>query len=174
MKYGRLEEMLSQDELKELLHYEPETGVFTWKERKLSSFKNTRCGATWNTRFAGKVAGWYDNLGYIYIRVNKVLYPAHRLAILYTTGEFPNDVIDHINRDTSDNRLLNIRCCSHADNMQNKVNNSKVIGTCFNKSRNKWNAYTKQTSSEKQSLIGYFVEYWDAICARKSWEVYNA
>ena len=94
--------------LQEILDYDQETGIFTWKINQ--------CGA----RKKGQIAGTKNKNGYIVIR-HKKLYYAHRLAWLYVHGIFPDSVIDHINRNKSDNRINNLRSVSHADNMYNRI-----------------------------------------------------
>jgi len=74
--------MLTQERLKELLTYNPDTGVFTRK--KVSR------GGRWKV-------GTLDGTGYIHTRVDYKIYLAHRLAWLYMYGEFPTETIDHIN-----------------------------------------------------------------------------
>ena len=105
---------LSQMRLRSLLDYDAETGRFIWMERP----EKTRYDRAWNAKHASKPAGGIDFRGYHVIRVDRVLYGAHRLAWLYVTGEFPGE-IDHINRDRADNRFSNLRACSHAENTRN-------------------------------------------------------
>lgn len=105
--------MITQEELKEVLHYDPETGIFTWLK-------------TVNSRAVkGSIAGCKSS-AYIEISYNKEKYQAHRLAWFYMTGQWPEVHIDHINRDKQDNRFCNLR---QATNSQNKANVQKVIQT---------------------------------------------
>lgn len=102
---------LSQKRLKELLHYEPETGVFTWRITRNSNAK------------AGFVAGNLDGRkcsGYVKISINYKLYAAHRLAWLYVHGDWPPEQIDHINRVRHDNRIENLRLANNQQNCQNR------------------------------------------------------
>ena len=68
----------------------------------------------------GKVAGRHNVYGYIVIRVNKVLYPAHRLAWLIQTGDWPPDQIDHVNGIRDDNRFEIFRLATGSQNMINE------------------------------------------------------
>jgi hypothetical protein len=99
---------LTQARLRELLHYEPETGLWTWL---LSPTNCVRAGAE---------AGSINVHGYWVIKILGKLYYAHRLAWLYVHGYFPPELIDHINSDKSDNRIANLREASHSQNNQNR------------------------------------------------------
>lgn len=102
------ESSLTAESLRSILHYDPETGVFTWVSN-----------VSFNP-LAGKKAGTDDWRGYISIRVAKVKHKAHRLAWLYMTGSWPKCVIDHINSDTLDNRWVNLREASFSQNQANR------------------------------------------------------
>lgn len=103
---------LTQGQLKELLHYDPETGIFTWYKWRVT--KRGESGE--------RVAGSVQKKGYITIGLGGKVYMAHRLAWLYMNGAWPKDQIDHINQAKADNRFANLR---EATNGQNK-SNSKV------------------------------------------------
>jgi hypothetical protein len=98
--------MLTQAILKENLHYNPETGIFTWLKRATG-------------RPILKIAGTIDGAGYGKIMLHNKLYSSHRLAWLYISGSFPDYSIDHINGIRSDNRLVNLRLCTSSENKLN-------------------------------------------------------
>lgn len=98
--------MITQERLKELFHYDPETGLFT----RIKSYGNRKKGTT---------AGWNNLNGYLRIDIDKGRYYCHRLAWLYVYGEMPKHFIDHINGKPSDNRIENLRDVVQAMNMQN-------------------------------------------------------
>lgn len=101
--------MITQTRLKELLDYDPETGVFTWRVQ------------TSNYIRIGDVAGMIDVHGYCVIGVDRKLYKAHRLAWVYTYSIIPDKMqIDHINGNTKDNRIDNLRCVTCVVNQQNQ------------------------------------------------------
>jgi hypothetical protein len=108
---------MTADYLRVRLHYDPETGIFTWKPRGPGD-------KSWNTRYAGEVAGFIKDDGYRQINIDGKLYRAARLAWFITHGEWPQNEIDHINRVRDDNRLVNLRDVTPTENSNNKYNNN--------------------------------------------------
>lgn len=118
--------------LRELLHYDHQTGVFRWAS----------ASGRWGRIAAGSVAGSNHN-GYIKIGLDGRDYLAHRLAWLYSTGSFPTHGIDHLDGNQSNNALSNLRDSTQAVNVQNlraaKSNNvSRLLGVSFCQGR--WQA----------------------------------
>lgn len=142
--------------LKKLLHYDPETGIFTWLVTPNYKIK------------IGDVAGCVHSYGYIRITINNKRYLAHRLAFLYMSRNIPKEV-DHINGNTSDNRWYNLRACSRSQNQGNqklhKNNISGYKGVCFHKITNQWMAQISFKS--KRIYLGLF------SCKHRAAEVYN-
>ncbi|MDU4943950.1 MAG: HNH endonuclease [Mixta calida] len=120
---------LTQEQLKKILHYDPETGVWTWLVSRGRIPK-------------GSVAGTIGSVeGYRSISINHHRYRSGRLAFFYMTGRWPIQV-DHINRIRDDDRWVNLR---EADNSQNncnrdlqKNNTSGASGVCWAKNKSKW------------------------------------
>lgn len=136
--------MITQEELKELLNYNPETGIFTYKK------KRAKCTP-------GKIAGTYHVNGYTHIQLNRKIYKAHRLAWLYVYGYFPQ-FIDHINCDRGDNRLCNLREVNIYQNNHNskinKNNTSGIKGITWHKKAQKWCAQID--ANGKHIYLGIF------------------
>lgn len=116
---------LTQARLKELLHYDPETGIFTWKVAR--GFGPTR-------RNPGDVAGAVYGNGSHYIVVDRQSHPSHRLAFLWMTGAWPEHDVDHINGDRLDNRWINM----HNRGRANKNNKSGLLGVSWSKQKSNW------------------------------------
>lgn len=148
--------MLTQKRLKELLDYNPDTGIF---KRRISQSRRNK---------VGEIAGSINN-GYRLIRADVKRYSAHRLAWLYMYGEFPKGHIDHINHDRDDNRIENLRDVTFIENNMNmslrKTNKSGVIGVYFAKHARKWHA--RINIKGKQIHLGYYKEKLGAELARR-------
>lgn len=151
--------MITQEELKELLHYDSETGVFTWITSPNRRMK------------AGSIAGALQN-GYVVIKVKGyTYYRAHKLAFLYMTGEFPSDQVDHVNRVKNDNRWENLRQCTHQQNTFNRKRRTNTSsgynGVYRDGTSNKWTAGI--TVSGRYIRLGLFV---NKVVASRVYESY--
>lgn len=100
---------LTAHRLREILDYNADTGVFTWK---IAFCRKTKVGAK---------AGHVGVRGYVDIRIDGFRYRAHHLAMLYVTGRWPELQIDHINQVKSDNSYLNLRLCTQGENNRNRT-----------------------------------------------------
>jgi hypothetical protein len=148
--------MLTQAQLKELLHYDPETGLFIWV-------------ASSGCRLKGERAGSLHHSGYMNLWVNKKQYRSHRLAWFYVHGVWPIE-IDHINHIRDDNRLINLREATRQQNNRNasrrKDNTSGISGV--SQFKGKWRARIRV--NKKEIHLGYFDDKFEAVCAKKSAE----
>lgn len=157
--------MITQEELKKLLHYDPETGIFTWLK---TAARRLKIG-----QIAGSIRKDKDGKSYTLISVNNKRYLAHRLSWLYTHGEFPDEEIDHISGDGIDNRLCNLRSVSRSENCKNMRRNSKnksgITGVIWRKDASKW--AVQISSGRKKINLGLFNNIFDAACARKNAEI---
>ena len=151
---------LTQARLKELLSYDPDTGEFMWVRRG-RGFR-FKCGSV-------------GLGGYISIRVDKKLYLAHRLAFLYAYGELPEFDIDHINGNKKDNRLVNLRQATRAQNTFNvgvrRNNTSGYKGVSWDKGKGKFAAYAMICGKKKH--LGRFDAAEEASAAYKAFAIDN-
>lgn len=149
------ETLLDAGEVRRLLDYNLETGVFTWRV-KIASVTNP-----------GQIAGKVHPLGYRLISINGRQYFEHRLAWLHVTGNWPKLHIDHINRVRTDNRFVNLRDVSASINNWNtgkhKRNTSGFKGVTWNNSSSKWQAQIRANS--KNHYLGVFSNIEDAAKA---------
>jgi hypothetical protein len=149
---------LTQARLKEVLRYDPETGVFTWAVTRTKAAKNA-------------AAGGFSGRGYIVIGVDGVRHRAHRLAWLYVHGTYPEQ-IDHENHIRHDNRLCNLRATNNTENHKNiskpSNNTSGIVGVSWcqpaRQQHGKWEARICG------KFLGYFDNFFEAVCKRKSVE----
>ena len=146
--------------LKELLHYDPETGIFTNRiTRGPRAVKGT-------------VAGSINSDGYCQIKIDRKIHLAHRLAVFYMTGEWPPAGIDHINGVNDDNRISKLRPATQAINLKNqklpKNTTTGVCGVSFNKQHKKYQAHI--CVNGKNKLLGYYDTLEEATKARKAAE----
>lgn len=100
--------ILSHRRLLDLLHYDPETGIFT------------RLVCTSSQHRVGEAVGRSHGNGYLKTPVDGAVFKMHRLAWFYMTGAWPKDKVDHINGERADNRWSNLREVSGAENAHNQ------------------------------------------------------
>lgn len=156
---------LTQKHLKEALHYNPDTGVFTWL---ISTSDRIKPGYIAGCVATNKV----NKKQYLVIGLYGGQYLAHRLAFLFMTGSFPVDGVDHIDGQGLNNQWDNLRPANNVENSRNTRlpanNTSGHIGICWDKSRNKWLSRIKV--NQVTINLGRFTDYFEAVCARKSAE----
>lgn len=148
------------ERVKHLLRYSPETGELRWNVNRRGS------------AVADSVAGTVDQTGYLRVKIDGKRYKAHRIAWLIQFGQYPSEVIDHINGVPTDNRLSNLRDVSAKLNSQNlkraKKNKMRtdVLGPTFQTARGKW--LVKVKVDGKAHYIGRYDNLEEATEAYKS------
>lgn len=159
----KISDPITWEKLTAVLDYSPETGVFTWRESR-----------NYNSALKGNIAGSIENTGYISIRLGKKAYLAHRLAWLYCFQEWPENVVDHIDRNKSNNTIDNLRdICQMANSRNrhiNKNNTSGYVGVY--KKRNKWTS--EIIISGIKYRLGTFNTPEEASAAYKNFEKDNS
>jgi len=155
----------TSDQLKEILVYDPETGIFTRRK-------------PWGSRKAGDIPGSISKHGYWQIGVFNQTYGAQVLAWLYFYGEWPSSLVDHINQNKTDNRIDNLRLADYSVNAHNTVvrqtNTSGVKGVSLQSLRNgkrvgkPWIASIM--ISGKRTHLGSFNTFEEAVAARRTAE----
>lgn len=147
---------ITQKRLKELLRYNPSTGIFT------------QLVSRGGTAIAGSVAGSKNTQGYLQIQIDGTIYLSHRLAWLYVHGYFPEHQIDHIDRSRDNNRISNLREVTRTCNLRNtgnyRHNTSGVKGVCWVEERGKWKA---QIMIDRKTIyLGNHNTKIEAVCHR--------
>jgi hypothetical protein len=148
--------MLTQERLKELLDYNPKTGIFT---RKITTSSNAK---------KGQEAGSVDKDGYLIIRIDYKHYRAHRLAFLWMLGYLPENQIDHKDRIEYHNWWSNLREANPQCQMRNSgmlsSNTSGIKGISWNSDKNKW--FVNIYINKKQKHLGIFSDFIEAAAHR--------
>jgi len=135
------------EELREMLNYCPETGVFTWKMQ------------TGSRAAVGKEAGNIHHTGYHNIRIKRITYQAHRLAWLHYYGKEPKKYLDHVNGVKNDNSIKNLREASQQENMCNQgrpiTNKTGFKGVSWVERIKKYHAQCQVAG--KKYRLGYYL-----------------
>jgi hypothetical protein len=163
---------LTQAVVRELLDYDPEKGVLTWRVRDREWFKDDGKWKMWNKRFVGtSPTAIYQ--GYRRIVLLGQHYQAHRIIWLWMTGAWPGE-IDHVNHDRADNRWVNLRDAGRVANRKNLSqyanNTSGICGVYARAGR--WRAYIRVDGVLRN--LGSFGDREAAGAARKAAEASHA
>ena len=156
--------MIAQEELLDLLTYRD--GRLFWNARVRGRFATTRAYRSWNSRYAGTLAG-RGVRGYWDITLLGRKWGVHRVIWVMHHGVWPS-YIDHIDGNPSNNLLDNLRSVTHRENLRNcrrRKENKTGISGVRHISKTTWSV------SINGSYIGYFDNFFDACCARKSAEL---
>ena len=145
--------MISHDELLRVMQLDGSTGKMYWRDSM------GRAGA-------GDEVGTVDTRGYRMTVIQGKKYWMHRLVWFYAHGVWPVDEIDHINHCKSDNRPENLRDVSRSLNMHNRE--TPALGVKWHGKSCLWRAYANV--NKKHISLGYHRDWFDAVCARKSWD----
>lgn len=163
---------LTVDRARTLFDYDAESGRLFWKRRDTREFRSPRAANVWNGKLSGNVAGSIND-GYVKVGVDGETYAAHRIIWLIETGAWPGQ-LDHINGDKADNRFVNLRDVTHAENMKNKArprsNSSGCAGVSWEKAKGLWVA--RISVEGRLKTLGRSKEKKTAIELRKAAEAH--
>lgn len=142
-----------------LFEYHPDTGSLRWKTKK-------------GRANIGDEVGWITIKGYREAKVNQVQYKVHRIIFMMMTGHWPDGEIDHKNGNKTDNSWINLRLCTHLENMHNQKmhsdNTSGITGVSWHKRIKKWQASIRHDN--RTIHVGYFNSIEEARRARNEKE----
>ena len=149
--------MLTQEQAKELFSYDPEEGILRWRKRPMG--RNT-------SLIAGYLKENPDKPHYWVVMVNYKNYKVHQIIWVYMTGSWPEKLIDHKDRDGTNNKWSNLRLATNSQNMMNsgirKNSSTGVTGVSLDRRRNLFRA--RVNVGGKEIWLGYF----DTIDAAKT------
>lgn len=159
--------------IRECFDYLPETGELVWRKRPLHHFLSEREWKLVNTKMVGKIAGNVrpkpGAKGYKYVKACGKHEAVHRLVLIWHGIEIPKGMyVDHINQDSHDNRIENLRIVTPSENSMNqkksKHNTSGHHGVIWRKERNKW--VVRLIVGGKTHVCGHFSDIDEAVKAR--------
>ena len=159
---------LTQHRAESLFSCDFEAGILIWRERQDSEFSCQRLADSWNSKHAGKEAGWIGCDGYRRVTVRPGSYLVHRVIWLLFHGSFPDGVLDHMDQNVSNNSIHNLVAVSHSGNAMNRKisssNTSGHVGVTRCKKSGRWRCEIKVAG--KKEFIGSFLRFEDAVAAR--------
>ena len=150
------QELLSAEYVRDLLDYDPKSGLFRWKVTRNNYVQ------------AGQIAGSISDRGYVAIKIDSISYQAHQLAWLIFYGCWPREIPDHIDHCESNNAIDNLRDVTFQENFKNRRrrsdNNSGIAGVAFH--AGKWQA--RIVANGRRISLGHFDSIDDAAAAREA------
>lgn len=153
---ARKYERATVERIRELLTYEPDTGILRWRVTRRG-----RCC------IAGREVGCKNTSGYLVVRIDNVLYYSHILVWVLMKGEWPADEIDHIDTVEDNNMWNNLRIGGRLGNTQNQktpnTNTSGFKGVSFFKETKKWRSQIEACG--RHYHLGYYVTKEEAYAA---------
>lgn len=149
--------MIDESNVKDIFDYNAESGELSWK---INASPNAR---------RGDLIKYKDKDGYLIVRYKRKAYKAHRVIWLFVAGSWPTDTIDHINGIRDDNRRHNLRDVPYKVNLQN-INNVRGRNRCVGVYYSNNTYLASLTRNGCYKYLGRYVDWFDAVCARKSYE----
>ncbi len=162
---------LTYELVRELLDYDPATGLLIWRRRDRRWFNTDHAWRGWNTRYAEQPSGTLTD-GYLNVSLCDQLFRAHRVIFLWMTGRWPEPAVDHDNHHGTDNRWSNLFESTHQQNQRNqslhKNNTSGRVGVWWSENSSKFVAEIRV--DYRKLHLGYFSTFESACAAREAAE----
>lgn len=102
---------LTYKELRELIDYNPESGLTIWKKDNHRVKAGEALGSTVSAIANGKQ--------YARVKIKQKTYKLHRIIWFYMTKKWPINCIDHIDGNSLNNKWSNLRQATIAENAKN-------------------------------------------------------
>ena len=116
------------------LRYDPATGKLYWRD-------------DWYPASRPRAEAGYNDRGYVYLHHRGRNLLAHRVAWFLHYGEWPPQEVDHIDGDSTNNRIENLRL---ADRRQNSFNRPK-----YKCNKSGYKGVFRRNNGRYQSRVGY-------------------
>lgn len=141
---------ITQANLRRVLDYDPDTGIFTWKQsRGHKAIRGSRAGSI--SRNKGKKVR-YRSIGVFGKKIRE-----HRLAFLWMTGAFPDELVDHVDGDGTNNAWSNLREASYTQNNWNSSASSRNLSGLKGVAKRENGKFCAQINvAGKNIYLGYF------------------
>ncbi|MGM8924818.1 HNH endonuclease [Enterobacter hormaechei subsp. steigerwaltii] len=165
----------SREYLRTIFKFDEKDGSLIWKKREPNEFSSLRACNAWNSKMAGKKAGYgnrFRSKKYLVVGINGEQFLAHRLIFKIIHNSEPENV-DHMDGNGLNNKPANLRGTDSAGNhlnvMMSERNTSGVVGVSLHRKSNLWRARITQGNVSKS--LGYFPDFDLAVAARKKAEL---
>lgn len=164
----KVKELPSQEYLLQCFEYEIATGKLFWKQRPSEHFESEKGWRIFNSKMPGKEVGYkHKNNQYVEVRLDNKLHKAHRIIYKMVKGLDSTAIIDHIDGDSSNNRIENLREVTAQQSAWNKSKNTASKTSQYKgvfREEEKWVVYKTWMDSieerfyfdtEMEAAIGY-------------------
>lgn len=147
------ERNMSIEELRELLAYEPDTGIVRWRVQPATNV------------FPGSEAGCLSQDGYMKITIRGMYFRLHRVIWAIVTGQWPPVTIDHKDLDRANNRWSNLRLATMSEQNRNRgaagiVGRSGVKGVSWCEFEGRWRVQIRAPAEDgsrgRRKYVGSF------------------
>lgn len=148
-------------------------GLLIWKKRPVDMFPDQRACDSWNTRFAGEIAGSTNKRGYREVQIGGRLHLRHRLIWLAAYGVLP-PLLDHKRGVEAGDGIGNLRPADKSDNTKNAKRQARNKSGCTGVDQlptGKWRAVIR--SNHQRHHLGHFDTFEQAVAARKAAEQHH-